>query len=1208
MPNIKISDLPDVVLPLDAANVFLEVQAFAAGVPISRKIAAQDLSSAFGLDATFVTQSANAILPNERIITAGARISIVDSGPGLAITITGDDPNPFNTPLVILADINTATPPTNENVTDLLQFFDLQNVNELGYLGYTANEHLQMFNLMQGGRIEIITADADGNAGDMDIETGRSLVDGSGGDLFIDVGNGLLTGAGGDCTIDAGNAGLTSNAQGGDVHLRGGSGGGTGAGGPIQLDAGPSGVGATGDGGLIRLLAGNALSTNGDGGDIDITGGALAGSGRKGIVDIDALVQIAPAVPFEPTLVMVDANGAVNNTRFQTVVDSAGLTWRLQATLDDGTFPGDAIVVTRSFGAISEVSFPGVNTLIPSTGQFQMSDDRLMAWGTSFDLDMKYDSADDFLEFNAATAGVRMAGGVHLQVSATGNEEFADFSHDETNFTVAYTLTTAVIHTGAADYDFITNNANAGWRLDSQSDEVMRILPRDAGAFITNKFIQYHNDDNQWTIQGDIRFLQDAGAGRFDIQGGMTFLPAGSAADHVPIQFPAGAFPTSNLFDGLYFATTVAGREGLGVVVNGLRNNLSFVAPNVLVYEFNTDTNTATTPPANEWKMNNATPASVTEIAFDDLIQTRGDFGDFWGANLTTGDKIFIKQQGDETKYLVLTISGALIDGTGFWRIPVTVDDSGVIFDTTEPCSIQFNQLVATGAGPAEITLVIRADINTATPPTTEAVTCELSLQDLDGTDVLGEFGFTNGNNDLFIRNLMHGGEVFITREDAGGVLRTPFEAAASTIMRSTGNLSLIVNNTEEALLAIANGLVSLNHNAVVMARTAVIGSGGFQVNNTVTGAGFERVLTTSDLGGAPSFPLVLADNDQIQFGTGTDITMDWDGVDFEVESLAASQIFNWRDGLRHRWYDPTDTEYVEIEPVSATVFNFNVSNSSAGMLFNGANFWRFLDGSVQCEDGLVVNGSIVGQITFERAGIERLELIASDTSALLVLIQSSGDIFTIRNGINDMWSIQETGGMTVFEDGAADTDSININHDGTDGNLTLVNALDFNITGASVGYKFDESIYIDEKAAANADFAGFGQFWVRSSAPARPTYTDDTGVDQLIDPSISEIVSVVASRTLVITDKGKTIGFTGSTAAQTMTIPANASVAYQIGTFVAFDNTGSVSISIAITTDTLRFAADNTTGTRTLAAGGYAVAQKVAATEWKIAGSALLT
>jgi hypothetical protein len=150
------------------------------------------------------------------------------------------------------------------------------------------------------------------------------------------------------------------------------------------------------------------------------------------------------------------------------------------------------------------------------------------------------------------------------------------------------------------------------------------------------------------------------------------------------------------------------------------------------------------------------------------------------------------------------------------------------------------------------------------------------------------------------------------------------------------------------------------------------------------------------------------------------------------------------------------------------------------------------------------------------------------------------------------------------------------------------------------------DSLKLSEQASPGTNLAGYGQYWVRSSAPCRPEFRDDTDVNQLLDPSMSEIVSVTTSRTLVLTDKGKTIGFTGSTAAQTMTIPASGSVAYQIGTYVAFDNTGSVSISIAITTDTLRFADDNTTGTRTLAAGGYAVAQKVTATEWKISGAQL--
>ena len=109
-----------------------------------------------------------------------------------------------------------------------------------------------------------------------------------------------------------------------------------------------------------------------------------------------------------------------------------------------------------------------------------------------------------------------------------------------------------------------------------------------------------------------------------------------------------------------------------------------------------------------------------------------------------------------------------------------------------------------------------------------------------------------------------------------------------------------------------------------------------------------------------------------------------------------------------------------------------------------------------------------------------------------------------------------------------------------------------------------------------------------------------------LIDPSRSVFNLQAGNYTLLESDKGKTIGFTGAVAAQTYTIPANASVAYQIGTFLAFDNNGTVPISIAITTDTLIFADDGTTGTRTLAAGGFAVAQKIAATTWKIAGRQL--
>jgi hypothetical protein len=147
---------------------------------------------------------------------------------------------------------------------------------------------------------------------------------------------------------------------------------------------------------------------------------------------------------------------------------------------------------------------------------------------------------------------------------------------------------------------------------------------------------------------------------------------------------------------------------------------------------------------------------------------------------------------------------------------------------------------------------------------------------------------------------------------------------------------------------------------------------------------------------------------------------------------------------------------------------------------------------------------------------------------------------------------------------------------------------------------------FMNERAAAVADVAGDGQFWVRDDAPNVPMFTDDDGSDQLIDPSISEINPQNSNYTLVLGDKGKTIRKESGGAGETYTIPANASVAFQIGTFIGFDNEGGGDLTIAITTDTLIFADDGSTGSRTLADSGYAVAQKVAATTWKIAGRQL--
>jgi hypothetical protein len=97
------------------------------------------------------------------------------------------------------------------------------------------------------------------------------------------------------------------------------------------------------------------------------------------------------------------------------------------------------------------------------------------------------------------------------------------------------------------------------------------------------------------------------------------------------------------------------------------------------------------------------------------------------------------------------------------------------------------------------------------------------------------------------------------------------------------------------------------------------------------------------------------------------------------------------------------------------------------------------------------------------------------------------------------------------------------------------------------------------------------------------------------------------AAYTLVLADAGKHIFHPSTDAnARTFTIPANASVAYPIGTAITFVNMTSQAVTIAITTDTMYLAKDGTTGSRTLAQYGSATALKLTSTTWLISGSAL--
>jgi len=193
-------------------------------------------------------------------------------------------------------------------------------------------------------------------------------------------------------------------------------------------------------------------------------------------------------------------------------------------------------------------------------------------------------------------------------------------------------------------------------------------------------------------------------------------------------------------------------------------------------------------------------------------------------------------------------ITGVSVNG-------VTLSNAGAATDYLD----ETGAYSAPPAGSGVITFEINADINTATPPTTEAVTAMVEYLDLAGDDSLGFVGYNSGN-DLQVQNRMQSGEVILRGEDLGGVqrlgVRLNFDSGGESYIAGFTTVAMrFMTGNEYAVLATLNAGVDLRWDNVGMARTVAIGSGGFEVNNTVTGAGFERVLTTSDISGGGQTP-----------------------------------------------------------------------------------------------------------------------------------------------------------------------------------------------------------------------------------------------------------------------------------------------------------------------------------------------------------------
>lgn len=282
--------------------------------------------------------------------------------------------------------------------------------------------------------------------------------------------------------------------------------------------------------------------------------------------------------------------------------------------------------------------------------------------------------------------------------------------------------------------------------------------------------------------------------------------------------------------------------------------------------------------------------------------------------------------------------------------------------------------------------------------------------------------------------------------------------------------------------------------------------------------------------------------------------------------------------------------------------------------------------------------GKSIGQLTAagSLAGTELIEI--QKLSATVTITAATISAAAADNSYNDSGSGFVSAGFTVgmhvrvsgFTGNAANniTDAVvtavtagKLTIGGTDGDVIVDDA-----AGESVTITAWESVYatadqlLADDSVTNAKLAEVATATIKGRTTAGTGNPEDLTAAQAAailqgDGLTATLAgfrgipqnSNSADYTCVAADAGKHILHPAADAnARTFTIPANASVAFPVGTTITFVNQTSQVVSIAITSDTLTLAGSTTTGTRSLAQNGVATAIKVASTSWIISGAGL--
>ena len=437
---------------------------------------------------------------------------------------------------------------------------------------------------------------------------------------------------------------------------------------------------------------------------------------------------------------------------------------------------------------------------------------------------------------------------------------------------------------------------------------------------------------------------------------------------------------------------------------------------------------------------------------------------------------------------------------------------------------------------------------------------------------------------------LKFNGTNFVPAADANTDAVTSVNTQTGTVVLTSENITEPANNIVLTGVAIAGTAGQFTCTAATLAvnQTVTI-TGTLGGTGTITGYTTGTVYTISVTNGTTSFTLTNAGAAIVTTaGTPTGLTYTPSTLNrYFTTARARSSIsasgalaYNSTTGALTFTQGNTDTiaEGTTNLYYTAGRFDFRLSQVSTTNLTEGANLYY-----TNARARAAISGS--GDISYDTGtGVISFTspVTLTNTVTLTNKTLTSPTLTTPALGVATATSIN---GLTVTT---------------TTGTLTLVNGSTLVTAGAF-------STTLTTTATTNvtlpitgtlATLAGTETFTNKTAGVATSTSTA-ASLGYLGIPQNSQ----AANYTTVIGDAGKHIYVT---ATSTVTIPANATVAYPIGTTIGFIADTGVTVTIAITSDTMYLAGTGTTGSRTLAAFGMATAVKVTATSWFISGYGL--